>query len=203
MGILVATLVATLSLVSAPAVGAPGHSVLPSPTPSAATPAINNGQINSIVQVGSTVVVGGTFTSVTPPGGGAQARSYVIAFDAKRFGKNPPKSWADFWDVKKYPGKRTLYKWMSANLECALLADGVAPDKLYPLDVDRALRKIEELMPHVVTHWSTGAESQQLLRDGEASMGAYEDAEGKIKRPLNIVQRTHPASPCKGAETCC
>ena len=39
--------------------------------------------------------------------------------------------------------------------------------------------------------------------DGEASMGAYEDAEGKIKRPLNIVQRTHPESPCKGAETCC
>jgi putative spermidine/putrescine transport system substrate-binding protein len=97
--------------------------------------------------------------------------SYVIGYDAKRFGKNPPKSWADFWDVKKYPGKRTLYKWMSANLECALLADGVAPDKLYPLDVDRALRKIEELMPHVVTHWSTGAESQQLLRDGEATMG--------------------------------
>ncbi len=97
--------------------------------------------------------------------------SYVIGFDAKKFGKNPPKSWADFWDVKKFPGKRTLYKWMSANLECALLADGVPADQLYPLDVDRALRKIEELMPHVVTHWSTGAESQQLLRDGEVSMG--------------------------------
>jgi putative spermidine/putrescine transport system substrate-binding protein len=96
--------------------------------------------------------------------------SYVIGFDAKKFGKNPPRSWADFWDVKKYPGKRTLYKWMSANLECALLADGVTPDKLYPLDVDRALRKIEELMPHIVTHWSTGAECQQLLRDGEVSM---------------------------------
>jgi putative spermidine/putrescine transport system substrate-binding protein len=96
--------------------------------------------------------------------------SYVIGYDAKRFGKNPPKSWADFWDVKKYPGKRTLYKWMSANLECALLADGVPPERLYPLDVDRALRKIEQLMPHIVTHWSTGAESQQLIRDGEVSM---------------------------------
>ncbi|TBU86244.1 ABC transporter substrate-binding protein [Phytopseudomonas dryadis] len=96
--------------------------------------------------------------------------SYVIGYDRQRFGDNPPKSWADFWDVKKYPGKRTLYKWMSANLECALLADGVPPEQLYPLDVDRALRKIEELMPHVLTHWSTGAESQQLLRDGEVSM---------------------------------
>ncbi|WP_029978511.1 ABC transporter substrate-binding protein [Pseudomonas sp. PH1b] len=96
--------------------------------------------------------------------------SYVIGYDHKRFGANPPRSWADFWDVKKYPGKRTLYKWMSANLECALLADGVPPEQLYPLDVDRALRKIESLMPHIVTHWSTGAESQQLLLDGEVSM---------------------------------
>lgn len=96
--------------------------------------------------------------------------SYVIGYDHEQFGKNPPKSWADFWDVKKYPGKRTLYKWMSANLECALLADGVPPEQLYPLDVDRALRKIEELLPHIATHWSTGAESQQLIRDGEVSM---------------------------------
>ncbi|MCP1627031.1 ABC transporter substrate-binding protein [Pseudomonas nitroreducens] len=96
--------------------------------------------------------------------------SYVIGYDHEQFGKNPPRSWADFWDVKKYPGKRTLYKWMSANLECALLADGVPPEQLYPLDVDRALRKIEELLPHIATHWSTGAESQQLIRDGEVSM---------------------------------
>jgi len=96
--------------------------------------------------------------------------SYVIAYDSARFKGNPPRSWEDFWNVKKYPGKRTLYKWMSANLECALLADGVPPERLYPLDVERALHKIEELLPHVATHWSSGAESQQLLRDGEVSM---------------------------------
>lgn len=97
--------------------------------------------------------------------------SYVIAFDAGKFGSEPPKSWADFWDVKKYPGKRSLYKWMSANLEIALLADGVKPEELYPLDLDRALAKIAELKPHILTHWETGAESQQLLRDGEIVMG--------------------------------
>ncbi|GAA4163858.1 ABC transporter substrate-binding protein [Shinella granuli] len=97
--------------------------------------------------------------------------SYVIAFDAAKFGGDPPKSWADFWDVKKYPGKRALYKWMSANLEIALLADGVKPEELYPLDLDRALAKIAELKPHILTHWETGAESQQLLRDGEIVMG--------------------------------
>ncbi|WP_155993147.1 PKD domain-containing protein [Nocardioides sp. URHA0020] len=82
MGILVGALATTLTFVAAPGVAAPGHTVLPSATPSGVTPAINNGQVNSIVQVGSTVVVGGTFTSVTPPGGGAQTRNYVIAFDA-------------------------------------------------------------------------------------------------------------------------
>ncbi|WP_051631148.1 ABC transporter substrate-binding protein [Afifella pfennigii] len=96
--------------------------------------------------------------------------STVIAYDHERFGDNPPKSWADFWDVEKYPGKRSLYKWMSGNLEAALLADGVAPADLYPLDVDRALAKIEELKPHILTHWGSAAEAQQLLRDREVSM---------------------------------
>lgn len=97
--------------------------------------------------------------------------SYVIAYDAKRFGDDPPRSWADVWNVEKYPGKRSFYKWMSANLECALLADGVPPDQLYPLDVDRALRKFEELKPHILTNWGSGAESQQLMRDGEVAIG--------------------------------
>ena len=81
VGILVATLAATLSL-AGPVSAAPEHTVIPSAVPSNVTPAINDGQVNSIVQVGSTVVAGGTFTSVTPRGGSAQSRSYVVAFDA-------------------------------------------------------------------------------------------------------------------------
>lgn len=79
--------------------------------------------------------------------------STVIAYDHELFGDNPPTSWADFWNVEKYPGKRALYRWMSGNLEAALLADGVAPADLYPLDVDRALAKIKALKPHILTHW--------------------------------------------------
>ena len=83
MGILVAGLAATLSLVAAPADAAgPGHTVVPSAVPSGSTPAINDGQVNAIVQVGSTMVVGGTFSSVTPPGGSPQGRSYLVLFDA-------------------------------------------------------------------------------------------------------------------------
>lgn len=116
--------------------------------------------------------------------------SYVIAYDHKRFGDNPPKSWADFWDVEKFPGKRTLYKWGVGNMEAALLADGVAPEDLYPLDQDRAIAKLEELKPHIVSYWDSGAESQQLMRDGEASMGllwhtranfVQQDTEGDVR----------------------
>ncbi|MHB9800628.1 ABC transporter substrate-binding protein [Pseudomonas sp. MT3] len=116
--------------------------------------------------------------------------SYVIAYDSERFGDKAPKTWADFWDVKTFPGKRTLYKWMNGMLEAALLADGVTPDKLYPLDVARAMNKIEELKPHVLAFWGSGAETQQLLIEGEVSMGAIwntraqvitEDSEGRIK----------------------
>ena len=51
-----------------------------------------------------------------------------------------------------------------------LLADGVAPDDLYPLDVDRAFAKLKPLLPDLI-FWEGGAQSQQLFRDGEVVMG--------------------------------
>ena len=55
-------------------------------------------------------------------------------------------------------------------LEVALLADGVAPDKLYPLDVDRAFKKLEQIKPYITVWWTSGAQSAQLLNDGEVDM---------------------------------
>lgn len=97
--------------------------------------------------------------------------SFLIVYDAKKYGDNPPKSMKDFFDVENFPGKRTMYKWGVSSWEAALLADGVPKDQLYPLDLDRAHAKIKELMPHIVGFWGNGSESQQLMLDGEASMG--------------------------------
>jgi putative spermidine/putrescine transport system substrate-binding protein len=83
-----------------------------------------------------------------------------------------PTSWADFWDVKKFPGPRTLRDSPIDNLEFALLADGVAPDKVYPIDVARAFKKLDEIKPHITVWWKTGAQSAQLLVDKEAVMGS-------------------------------
>lgn len=81
-----------------------------------------------------------------------------------------PESWADFWDVKKFPGTRAMYKVPYNTLEFALMADGVPPDKLYPLDVDRAFRSLDRIKPHIKVWWEQGNQSQQLFKDGEVDM---------------------------------
>ena len=96
--------------------------------------------------------------------------SSVLAYNNNKFGDNPPQSWADFWDVTKFPGTRALRNHPLATLEAALLADGVPADKLYPLDVDRAFKKLEEIKPHIAVWWTSGAQSAQLLADGEVDM---------------------------------
>ena len=96
--------------------------------------------------------------------------SYVIAYDSEKYGKDAPTGMADFFDVKKFPGKRSLYKWGVSSWEAALLADGIAPASLYPLDLKRAHDKIAAFKENVVAYWGGGAESQSVLLNGEASM---------------------------------
>ncbi|MBP7242832.1 ABC transporter substrate-binding protein [Amaricoccus sp.] len=116
--------------------------------------------------------------------------SYVLAYDSEMFGDEGPSTPADFWDVEKFPGMRTMYKWMNGMVEAALIADGVKPEELYPLDLDRALAKIAALKPDIISFWGSGAESQQLLMEGEAAMGYVwntrasllsRDTDGRIK----------------------
>lgn len=63
-----------------------------------------------------------------------------------------PHNWAEFFDPKTYPGRRGLRSRAGETLELALLADGVPPAKIYPLDVDRAFRALDRVKP-AVSHW--------------------------------------------------
>lgn len=96
--------------------------------------------------------------------------SVVLAWRTGKYKDNPPKSWKDFWDVEEFPGARTLYNNPFSTLEVALLADGVSREDLYPLDLDRAFAKLRELKPNIVSWWTSGAQSAQLLSSGEADM---------------------------------
>ena len=84
-----------------------------------------------------------------------------------------PKTWADLFDTKRFPGKRAFYKWSAPGvIEAALLADGVPADKLYPLDLDRAFKKLDTIKSDIVW-WDSGAQSQQLLASAEAPFGSF------------------------------
>ncbi|WP_206996967.1 ABC transporter substrate-binding protein [Trinickia mobilis] len=96
--------------------------------------------------------------------------SYVLAFNKTQLKGHQPTSWKDFWNFKDFPGKRALRGSCVGQLECALLADGVPPSKIYPIDLPRALEKIKEIREHAI-FWKTGAQSEDLFRQGEVSMG--------------------------------
>jgi putative spermidine/putrescine transport system substrate-binding protein len=107
------------------------------------------------------------YPSVVPGG----LYSTILAYNTKKFSKgNHPQSWKDFWDVKKFPGRRALRNSPENNLEMALLADGVPPEKIYPLDIDRAFRSLDRIKPHIAVWWKVGAQSAQIMVDQEVDM---------------------------------
>ncbi|WP_298189590.1 polyamine ABC transporter substrate-binding protein [uncultured Pseudomonas sp.] len=110
---------------------------------------------------------------VSDHGVGSFYFSFVLGYNQGKVGGNTPQDWTALFDTSTYPGKRALYKWASPGvLELALLADGVAADKLYPLDLARAFKKLDTIKQDIVW-WGGGAQSQQLLASGEASLGQF------------------------------
>jgi putative spermidine/putrescine transport system substrate-binding protein len=97
--------------------------------------------------------------------------SFVMAWNPQAYASGAPQNWADFWNVEAFPGPRSLFQYGGIySLEVALMADGVPADQIYPIDVDRALKKLEAIKPHVTSWWLSGAESQTLLANGEVDM---------------------------------
>lgn len=102
-------------------------------------------------------------------GMGSHAFATVMAWRTDKY-KEAPKDWADFWNVEKFPGPRSLQRYAARVLPLALLADGVPMDKLYPLDIDRAFASLDKIKKHIAVWWTAGAQSTQILRDGEVNM---------------------------------
>jgi len=76
-----------------------------------------------------------------------------------------PSGWADFWDVNRFPARRSLRHFPMDVLELALIAKGADPATLYPLDVDAAFASLGEIRPHIDFWWVTGGTTQQLLTE--------------------------------------
>lgn len=99
--------------------------------------------------------------------------SFVLGYNPSAFGNTVPATLTDLFDTENFPGKRTFYKWSAPGvIEAALIADGVAAEDLYPLDLDRAFAKLDTIKSDIIW-WSGGAQSQQLLASGEAPIGFF------------------------------
>jgi len=122
--------------------------------------------------------------------------SHVVAYDTTKFETKPTKL-ADFFDLKKFPGKRGLRKTSpKINLELALRADGVAGEQVYQTlstkeGVDRAFKKLDTIKNNVIW-WEPGSQPPQLLADGQVTMttaynGRIFDAQVVEKKPFAII----------------
>ncbi|WP_333833323.1 ABC transporter substrate-binding protein [Rubrimonas sp.] len=121
--------------------------------------------------------------------------AHVYAYDTTVFPEGPTTA-ADFFDLEKFPGKRGMRKIPKANLEFALMADGVPAAEVYDVleteeGVARAFAKIESIKDSIVW-WETGAQAPQLLADGEVVMttaynGRIFNAQVAENKPMQIV----------------
>lgn len=123
--------------------------------------------------------------------------STIYAYDSTRFGRNKqPKTIEDFFDLKRFPGRRGMRRVPHVNLEFALMADGLAPEKVYaalatPEGLDRAYRKLDTIKEHVVW-WEAGAQPPQMLADSEVVMttaynGRIFNAQALERQPFVVV----------------
>lgn len=113
--------------------------------------------------------------AVTDCGIGTFVWATVLAYNADKLA-TAPTSWADMWDVQKFPGKRGLRKGAKFTLEIALLADGVAPAAVYQVlatkeGVERAFRKLDAIKAHL-QWWEAGAQPPQMLAAGDLVMSS-------------------------------
>jgi putative spermidine/putrescine transport system substrate-binding protein len=111
-------------------------------------------------------------SAVSDCGVGATVGNLVLAWDRTKLNSTP--TWADFWDVTKFPGKRGLHQGVRGNLEIALMADGVAAQDVYKVlstsdGVDRAFRKLDQLRPYIVW-WNSPEDAARILASGDVLM---------------------------------
>lgn len=134
--------------------------------------------------------------SITDCAVGTIVWSTIYAYDKTKFPNGGPQTMADFFDTKKFPGKRGMRKTPKANLEMALIADGVPNSEVYDMlatdaGVDRAFAKLDTIKDSVVW-WEAGAQPPQLLADGEVAMttaynGRIFNAIAVENKPFEIV----------------
>jgi putative spermidine/putrescine transport system substrate-binding protein len=114
----------------------------------------------------------------------SEAGSVILGYNTEKIGGGAPESWADFFDLEKFEGKRVMTAGTTSFiLEIALVADGVGADELYPLDLDRAFAKLDSIRDSLILTDSL-QECAELVASGDATMGScwagrFQDVAGR------------------------
>jgi len=143
--------------------------------------ACRDGLLETISSAGLTAARDGTSAkddflpgALTDCGVASVAWSSVVVYDKRAFKGNQPKTPADFFDLKRFPGKRALRRGAKYTLELALLGDGVAPENVYAelateQGVNRAFDVLERIKDDIIW-WDGNGDHLKLLADGKAVM---------------------------------
>ena len=94
----------------------------------------------------------------------------VMSWNTENVKPAGTQTWTELWDMKRFSGQRGFWKQPYQTMEIALMADGVATDKLYPIDVDRALKVLDRIKSDIFW-WTSGGQSAQILIDGDIAAG--------------------------------
>ena len=134
--------------------------------------------------------------TLTECGVGTLFYSTIYAYNRENFSGPKPSTIEDFFDVKKFPGRRGMRRTPQVNLEFALMADGIPLDQVYATlgtaeGVNRAFRKLDTIKEHIVW-WKAGAQPPQMLADGEVVMstaynGRIFNAQVLENQPFTVV----------------
>ncbi|WP_165405684.1 ABC transporter substrate-binding protein [Bradyrhizobium genosp. SA-3] len=125
---------------------------------------------------------------------GFQTFAVVMGYRTDAFKGAAPATWVDFWDTEKFSGPRAMYgvgAGFTPEMEFALMGAGVPPDKVYPIDVDKALASFDKIKKSVVKWWTTGAQPTQMLTDREVVMTTVWNG-----RMADLQQQGVPAAIC-------
>lgn len=126
--------------------------------------------------------------------------STVFAYNHDTLKGDKPTTMQDFFDLKKFPGKRALRKRPQVNLEWALLADGVPANEVYerlatPEGLAQAFAKLDSIK-HEIVWFDSWSQAPQLLNDGgavfvQSANGRFFDAIRRENKPFTIVWDGH------------
>jgi putative spermidine/putrescine transport system substrate-binding protein len=107
--------------------------------------------------------------------------SFVLGYNSSKV-PHAPTSWVDFWNVKDFPGMRSIRKDVAGNLEIALMSTGMPLSEVYPITPEKEKLALERLrlIKDKTLYWGGGAESQTLMRNNEVVMGAFWNTRLKV-----------------------